>query len=153
MKRTIKRSKKGFTLVELVVVIAILGVLAVIAIPIVFNILGSSSETAERSDAAALNEACRDYYAAVSSGVVNSTSKGGSTQSPLPPPNAPSSQRKVAAGNATVINACEYAGLDKIKNQLNRGYDIYGYDSSGTIKRKDGTTTPINASTQLKDIM
>lgn len=47
-------SKKGFTLVELVVVIAILAVLVAIAIPVVSNIVNSASLNATYSNARAL---------------------------------------------------------------------------------------------------
>lgn len=47
-------SKKGFTLIELVVVIAILAILAAIAIPVVSNIVNTASLNATYSDARAI---------------------------------------------------------------------------------------------------
>lgn len=47
MKRPTKKSKKGFTLVELVVVIAILAILAAIAVP---QLLGFQARAREQAD-------------------------------------------------------------------------------------------------------
>lgn len=69
-----KKSKKGFTLVELVVVIAILAILAAIAIPMVVNIIQSASDSSGTSQAATLNQECKSVYAGVKSGTIVTTS-------------------------------------------------------------------------------
>ena len=66
-----KKSKKGFTLVELVVVIAILAILAAIAIPMVVNIIQSASNSSGASNAATLSQQCKNVYAGVKSGAIN----------------------------------------------------------------------------------
>ena len=145
------RNKKGFTLVEIVVVIAILAILAAIATPLVYNILGAASQTADETEAASLDEACKQYHAEVLAGTVNSAEPHGSTQNGLPGPNSALSLRKTAADNATVINACEYAGLSKSKKRIEDGSDMFGY-VNGQIKISDATTTVITSTTKLKDI-
>ena len=50
-KAITKNSKKGFTLVELVIVIAILAILAAIAIPVVNSIINTASRNGALSDA------------------------------------------------------------------------------------------------------
>ncbi len=147
-----RSSKKGFTLVELVVVIAILSILAVVAIPLVYNILSASSETADETEAATLNEACREYHAEVMAGTINSAEKKGSTQTGLPGPRGSLSLRQKAASNAKVINACEYAGLTKTKRRIEDGLNMFGYTSDGVVKISDATTTPITSTTTLGDI-
>ena len=50
-----KKSKKGFTLVELVIVIAILAILAAIAIPVITTTINSSKLSTMESDKATVN--------------------------------------------------------------------------------------------------
>ena len=102
-----KKSKKGFTLVELVVVIAILGILAAIAIPAVIGIINSAQASQRKSDAASIDSAANDFYASVVSGVVHANNAGKLTSptSPLPAATASASDRKTAAGNLTVKDA------------------------------------------------
>ena len=52
MKKSMQKSKKGFTLVELVIVIAVLAILAAIAVPIIGTVIKSSQMSAMESDSA-----------------------------------------------------------------------------------------------------
>lgn len=63
-----KNSKKGFTLVELVVVIAILAILAAIAIPVVSNTINSSKVSGALSDAQTLELAIKEADAQIVAG-------------------------------------------------------------------------------------
>ena len=58
-----KNSKKGFTLVELVVVIAILAILAAIAIPVVSNTIESSQRSSAMSNAQSVELALKEAHA------------------------------------------------------------------------------------------
>lgn len=60
--KSVWNDKRGFTLIELVVVIAILGILAAIAIPVVSSYLGSSKTRAYDADAAKIQTAIDAYY-------------------------------------------------------------------------------------------
>lgn len=60
-----KNSKKGFTLVELVVVIAILAILAAIAIPVVSSTIASSQRSSALSDAQTLELALKEAHAQI----------------------------------------------------------------------------------------
>ncbi len=161
-----KQSKKGFTLVELVVVIAILGILAAIAIPAVIGIISSANESQAKSDASSVNTACKNLYAEVVAGTVNASNKGSltsavtlatitgynatttaadcdSTNLGLPKANAAASSRKHAALSLTVKHALEYAGLTNLSNKLSDFcYDAAG---DGTIYAKVDNSKPTNS--------
>ena len=62
-KSEVKNSKKGFTLVELVVVIAILAILAAIAIPVVNSIINTSSKNGALSNADTIELAVKECQA------------------------------------------------------------------------------------------
>lgn len=153
IRRITTNTKKGFTLVELVVVIAILGILSAIAIPTVISMINSASEAAEEETAHSINEACRNYYTGVLSGIINSTNQGGSTQTLLPGARSTKTQREVAADKATVVNACEYAGLTDVVAKLNANDTSFGYTAAGEVvrsARKDvGSITYISSTTTL----
>ncbi len=56
------RSKKGFTLVELMIVVAIIGILAGIAIPRYMNFIRRSRESATKGNLGAVRSAMNIYY-------------------------------------------------------------------------------------------
>ena len=55
-------SKKGFTLIELMIVVAIIGILAAIAIPKFAELIRKSSEGASKGNLGALRSAMAIYY-------------------------------------------------------------------------------------------
>ena len=144
-----KQSKKGFTLVELVVVIAILGILAAIAIPAVIGIINSANESQLKTDAATVDAACKDYYAELVAGTINKSAPGKITSTTetgvLPAANDGTTARKTAALKCTIQGAMEYAGVTQLSNKLG---DMT-YDKEGTIFAKvDKSRTPVqNAKT------
>ena len=114
-KMLAKQSKKGFTLVELVVVIAILGILAAIAIPAVIGIIDSANKSQLDSDAATIDSACKDYYAGVKSGTItNADNKADGAAAP----GAITTVRETAADACTVANAMKYAGISEQASKL-----------------------------------
>lgn len=59
----IRKNKKGFTLVELLVVIAIIGVLAVVAVPALFSNINKAKVASVESDYSSIKSAALSYYA------------------------------------------------------------------------------------------
>lgn len=110
-----KKSKKGFTLVELVVVIAILAILAAIAIPMVVNIIQSASDSSGASQASTLSQNAKSVYAGVKTGSINnngSKNADGSDVDWAADKTATASEKTNAAKAVTIENVKAYAGLN-----------------------------------------
>lgn len=136
-----KKSKKGFTLVELVVVIAILGILAAIAIPAVIGIINSAQASQRKSDAASIDTACNDFYAGVVSGIINEGNKGSKLKdAKLPAATDGATARKTAALALKAADALKYSGLDSL---LGKGAD-FGY-VDGHVYSTDDTAHKVTA--------
>ena len=140
-----KQSKKGFTLVELVVVIAILGILAAIAIPAVIGIINSANESQAKTDAASLSAACKNYYAEIIAGTINSDNNGGSKDT-LPAKNASAASKKSTATNCTVQGAMQYYGLTDLMSKV---ADFVGDPNTGTIYAKVDGNKSANANVNI----
>ena len=63
-----KTNKKGFTLVELVIVIAILAILAAIAIPTVTNVIGTANTNTDLANAQTIELALKSASAETAAG-------------------------------------------------------------------------------------
>ncbi|KYO65839.1 competence type IV pilus major pilin ComGC [Thermovenabulum gondwanense] len=61
--RKMLKEKKGFTLIELIVVVAVLGILATIAIPRVGNIVGTAKSNADEMNKSLIINALERYNA------------------------------------------------------------------------------------------
>ena len=131
-----KKSKKGFTLVELVVVIAILAILAAIAIPAVVGIIDNAQKSAKKSNAANLDGAAKKLYAGVTAGSINQSSPtnevGGLDKTKLPEAKDSTATKRSIANGLTVQDAINYGGLATKFDSTNIG--DYNYETDdGTI--------------------
>ena len=126
-----RRSKSGFTLVELVVVIAVLAILAAIAIPAVVGIIDNATKASDETAANDIDHACMQYKTCIIWGVVNLSDKGRSTQADLPNKDASYIQKVSSEKSATVQNAIEFSGITKYEDRVEKGSFVY--DSEGRI--------------------
>ena len=134
-----KKSKKGFTLVELVVVIAILAVLAAIAIPAVIGIINSASQSSTETDAASIDSACKNYQAAITAGTVNQANKPTALANyTLPAANASNNARSTYANStATLQEAMQWDGIwDRLSSKVTGG--DFGYAEGTVVAAVDG---------------
>ncbi len=139
-KMLAKQSKKGFTLVELVVVIAILGILAAIAIPSVVGIINNAQNSSKETNAEQLTSAVKTLYSGVTSGTLTketpSDELNGLSADKLPEKEETVANRKSTANGLTLQDAIDYQGLQTKFTESNIG--DYGYSTAdGTIYFKD----------------
>jgi len=92
-----KRNKKGFTLVELVIVIAVLAVLAAIAVPTVTNVITQANTNTDASNCQTIELALKSAAAEATAGTWDIKSDCGSSATP---------------DNITVAQALKHEGLD-----------------------------------------
>ncbi|HBP38507.1 MAG TPA: hypothetical protein DD640_07165 [Clostridiales bacterium] len=64
MKTKSKKSKKGFTLIELVVVIAILGILAAILVPVISGFIETANQATDNANARLIYQSVAMWFAA-----------------------------------------------------------------------------------------
>lgn len=75
----LKKNKKGFTLVELLVVIAIIGILAVVAVPALFSNINKAKVASVESDYSSVKSAALSYYSDTNKIPVTTNDKTGLT--------------------------------------------------------------------------
>lgn len=111
----VKANKRGFTLVELVVVISILAIIAAIAIPCLINIIGSATTSSGETQAQTLNQECQNAYNGIKSGIINNTmskNADGTKVSFAAIKGDGITTRQNAARNAKVIDIAKYSGIN-----------------------------------------
>ena len=97
MLSRLKKSKKGFTLVELIVVIAIIAIMAAVAVPLTMNYVGKAKKATAESDAGTIASNIQLAYTEV----VNNDLHGAFT---LTTENVDKIMKKLDAPSANITN-------------------------------------------------
>lgn len=108
-----KNNKKGFTLVELVIVIAILAILAAIAIPTVSNVISTANTNVDKANAQTVELALKSAQAEATAKLLKI------------------SDSTVSADDLTVEQALTYEGISKLPE----------IKTSGNYRAKNGKVT------------
>jgi len=138
-----KLSKKGFTLIELMIVVAIIGILAAIAIPKFAELIRKSSEGASKGNLGALRSAMSIYYGDMEGTYpanITSLTLGGKYLTVIPPAKAPNyhadAQTVVlltAAANPTDVGGWYYNDQLTNANIGNTLVNCTHTDTKGTV--------------------
>ena len=91
------------------------------------------AECGDKTDAATIDCACKDYYASIVSGMIDEEYAANVKADKLPAANASEEERLAAAKGCTVKGALEYAGVADACFD----FSIFGVDEYGTIGVKD----------------
>lgn len=119
-----KSNKKGFTLVELVIVIAVLAILAAIAIPTVTNIINTANTNVDASNAQTIELALKSSYAEATAGTWTESGTA------------------VKPADVTVTKALTHQGLSAdILTTLKESGKIFAYTTDGKIIVDNSTPT------------
>ncbi len=123
-------NKKGFTLIELVMVIVILGILAVIALPKFVDLSSTAKLNATKSAAGTIKAAIAIQYA-------NNAVNGSATYPPLAMMNSGS----IFADGKIPLNQLTTAGTTFAATYNGNGGWVYYEFASGTIESNDTART------------
>jgi len=160
---SVKTSKKGFTLVELVVVIAILAILAAIAIPVVNSIINTASKNGALSNAQSIELAIKEAQADIASKnteVYNGGTKNDAEGTGVTIPNAKSKHGEITVYHVAVAKGIEDA-FDQVTYNGTNYYPFWdnnagkcifiGVEGDNEDKTLDGEDKPASGLEQLSD--
>lgn len=111
------KTKKGFTLIELMIVVAIIGILAAIAIPQFANLVAKSQEGATKGNLGTIRSALSIYYGDTEgvypsdalSGTTGSLTAGQKYLQTVPAANTPHTVNNVGHTTTNNVNAGTFA--------------------------------------------
>lgn len=153
---SVKTNKKGFTLVELVVVIAILAILAAIAIPVVNSIINTASKNGALSNAQTIELAVKEAQSNIASKnteVYNGGQKKDAQGNNVDIWNAKSDHDKITMNTVAVAKGIEdafdqatYNGVNYFPcwNNNSAKCIFVGTDDAGATKTIEGETVTVD---------
>ncbi len=120
----LKKKKKGFTLIELIVVIAILAVLALIIVPRVSGYVASAKTARVQADAKTVQQAIEVYNTNVAAGSEINTNTNTNLVNSLGTAAPTSTDPTIMdvmgkLGNDTTVSGCE---IDNLQNMSQKGF-------------------------------
>jgi len=131
MKKNLKkRNKKGFTLIELVVVIAILGILAAILIPVIGGFIDRANIARDQANARNLFN-CTAMYLATGGTIANQTLAV--IPSTLPEGTGNSAAAKIALLFGTIDGTARVTVTDGVVKAAQYGTTKQIYNGDGTF--------------------
>ncbi len=148
---SVKTNKKGFTLVELVVVIAILAILAAIAIPVVNSIINTASKNGALSNAQTIELAvkeCQADIAAKNTEVYNGQNKNAANAASVKIPNAKSEHDDITIFHVAVAKGIEDA-FDQVTYNGENYYPYWDNDAGKCVFIDENETKTIEGDTTL----
>ena len=132
MKKYSKRSARGFTLIELMIVVAIIGILAAIAIPKFADLVTRSKESSVKGSLGSVRSAVSIYYSDNEGTFPTDLNIGLTTNSKylqaMPTVSIPPVTAQSNPGHTNLSNVAAGSAVD---GTLGDGTDIWYYTNSG----------------------
>lgn len=154
----LRKNKKGFTLVELLVVIAIIGVLAVVAVPALFSNINKAKVASVESDYSSVKSAALSYYSDTNKMPVNGPLSSLSTYMETLPDKADigGEYSLLSVGNKLVLQVGETksgttTGATLTSAQSNKLLSDLGENKIYKIKSDSGLSDKLEADDTVKD--
>ena len=139
MNLTKMKKKKGFTLIELMVVIAIIAILAAVLVPTVSGYITRSKKTAIITQVRTIVNAVESYNATSTSGINDNDQLGSPTGNDTAA-NKLVNAELIAAGDINKLNTSVTIGMYKRINADSDALNKITYDTSSKVFKYDSNT-------------
>lgn len=145
--------------IKIAITAIILVAVIVLGIFIITKITETKSYDMALKNASEIENACKDYYAFVSAGVIHSSNKCNVVSDTLPEATDTASTRKKIANQTTVAGALEFVGLTDLKDTIGEfsyvdksNYNYSKYIYANIDPDKPSEAKPLTLKTTMGDI-